>query len=137
MILLGIDFGDRRMGLAVCDKDERMAVSIGAVSVRGARHAAQKAAETARERKAEKIIVGMPFRADGFRGERCEKTEVFLSFLKELLDVAVETVDESFTTTEAHSLLFGTGLAGKKHIRGVDALSAQLILQSYLDKNRS
>ena len=136
MVILGIDFGDKRMGAAICDRDERMAVSITTVQVRGARDAAQKTAELALERGAEKIVVGMPERAGGYRGERCEKTEVYLAFLRELVAIPVETFDERFTTVQAHTMLYETGLNGRKHTQHVDALSAQLILQSFLDQNK-
>ncbi len=136
MVILGIDFGDKRMGTAICDPEERMAVSIATVAVRGAKDAAQKAAELCEERKAEQIVVGMPERAGGYRGERCEKTEFFLSFLREMVTVPVVTYDERFTTVQAHTLLYETGLAGRSHSSCVDALSAQLILQSYLDSKK-
>lgn len=133
MIILGVDFGDKRMGLAVCDKEEKVAVSIGTQAVRGAKDAAEKAAETAILRGAEKIVVGLPVRADGYRGERCEKTEFFIGFLKERVNIPVETFDERYTTCQAHEILYETGLAGKKHVACVDALSAQLILESFLN----
>jgi putative Holliday junction resolvase len=137
MVILGIDFGDKRMGTAICDRDERMAVSIQTVQVRGAKDAATRAAALAQERKAEAIVVGMPERAGGYRGERCEKTEVFLNFLKEMTDVPVMTHDERFTTVQARTMLYETGLQGRSHTSCVDALSAQLILQSYLDQKHS
>ncbi len=133
MVILGIDFGDKRMGVAICDREERLAVSIETIQVKGARSAAELAAKTARERGAEKIVVGMPERAGGYRGERCEKTQVFLDFLREEISVPVETFDERFTTVQAHTLLYEAGRGGRKHGSVVDALSAQLILQSYLD----
>lgn len=136
MVILGIDFGDKRMGTAICDREERMAVSIQTVSVRGAKDAALKAAELAKERGAEMLVVGMPERAGGYRGERCEKTEVFLSFLREMISVPIVTHDERFTTVQAHTLLYETGLQGRSHTSCVDALSAQLILQSYLDQKK-
>jgi len=136
MVILGIDFGDKRMGTAICDREERMAVSIETIQVRGAKDAAEKAALLASERSAEMIVVGMPERAGGFRGERCEKTEFFLSFLREKVTVPVETYDERYTTVQAHSLLHETGLDGRSHVNCVDALSAQLILQSFLDHKR-
>ncbi len=137
MVTLGIDFGDKRMGLAICDREERLAVSISTVQVKGAKDAAKKAALIVEERGAEKIVVGMPERADGYRGERCEKTEFFLSFLRENTDVPVVTYDERYTTVQAHTLLFETGLDNRSHVSCVDALSAQLILQSYLDSNKN
>ncbi len=136
MVILGIDFGDKRMGVAICDRDERMAVSVSTVQVKGAKDAATKASALVRERGAEKIVVGMPERAGGFRGERCEKTEFFLSFLRELVDIPVVTQDERYTTVQAHTMLFETGLDNRSHVNCVDALSAQLILQAYLDANK-
>lgn len=136
MIILGIDFGDKRMGLAVCNETQTMAVSIRTEQVRGAKDAAEKAAKCAEERNAAKIVVGMPERADGYKGERCEKTEFFLSFLRELVSIPVETFDERFTTVEAHDLLYEAGKKGRSHVSIVDALSAQLILQGYLDQHK-
>lgn len=137
MVTLGIDFGDRRMGIAICDREEKMAVSVCTVQVRGAKDAAQKAAELVKEREAEKIVVGMPCRSDGFQGERCEKTDFFISFLSQLVSVPVETFDERYTTVQAHTLLFETGLDHRSHKSCVDALSAQIILQSYLDGKKN
>ena len=134
MIILGIDFGDKRMGISICDKEERMAVSIRTETVRGAKDAADKASFIAAERGAEIIVVGMPERADGFQGERCEKTRYFIRFLKEKTSLPIETFDERFTTVEAHDLLYEAGKKGREHVRSVDALSAQLILQGYLDQ---
>ncbi len=136
MVILGIDFGDKRMGTAICDREEKMAVSIQTVQVKGAKDAAMKAASLAQERKAEMIVVGMPTRSGGYRGERCEKTEVFLSFLKEMVEIPVVTADERYTTVQAHTMLFETGLEGRSHVSCVDALSAQIILQSYLDEQK-
>ena len=136
MITLGIDFGDKRMGLAICDREERLAVSIETVPVRGARDAAEKAALAAKVRGAVRIVVGMPARSDGYRGERCEKTEVFLGFLRAETECEVLVWDERFTTVQAHSLLYDAGLEGREHKNCVDALSAQLILQSFLDANK-
>ncbi len=133
MITLGVDFGDKRVGFSVCDREEKTAVSIRTVTVRGAKHAAALTAETAKAYGAEKIVVGLPVRQDGYRGERCEKTEVFLGFLKEACAIPAETFDERFTTVQAHDLLYDAGLSGRDHRAVVDALSAQIILQSYLD----
>ena len=137
MIILGIDFGDKRVGAAICDREERMAVSISTLQVRGAKDAATQTAQLVKERGAELVVVGMPERSGGYRGERCEKTEVYLNFLREMIDVPVETWDERFTTVQAHGLLYETGLQGRRHTGCVDALSAQLILQSFLDSRKA
>ena len=136
MITLGVDFGDKRVGFSVCDREEQTAVSIRTVMVRGAKHAAKVTADFAKAYSAEKIVVGMPVRQDGYRGERCEKTDVFLGFLKEECPLPAETFDERFTTVQAHDLLYDAGLDGRAHRAVVDALSAQIILQSYLDARK-
>ena len=137
MVTLGIDFGDKRMGIAICDKEERLAVSVATIQVKGAKDAAQKVAVLSQERGCEKIVVGMPERSGGYRGERCEKTDFFLSFLRELVQIPVETADERFTTVQAHNLLWETGLDSRSHVQCVDALSAQIILQSYIDERKN
>ena len=136
MITLGVDFGDKRVGFAVCDREEKVAVSIRTETVRGARHAAEVTSDVAKAYSAEKIVVGMPTRQDGYRGERCEKTDVYLGFLKQLVALPVETFDERFTTVQAHDLLYDAGLSGREHRSVVDALSAQIILTSYLDAKK-
>ncbi len=137
MVTLGIDFGDKRMGIAICDREERLAVSVATIQVKGAKDAAQKAAQLAMERGCEKIVVGMPSRSGGYRGERCEKTEFFLTFLREQVQIPVVTTDERYTTVQAHNLLWETGLDSRSHVQCVDALSAQIILQSYLDESKN
>lgn len=137
MVTLGIDFGDKRMGIAICDREERLAVSVETVQVKGAKDAAVKAAALALERGCEKIVVGMPERSGGFHGERCEKTDYFIRFLKESISIPVVTADERYTTVQAHDLLWETGLDSRSHVGCVDALSAQIILQSYLDERKN
>ncbi len=136
MILLGIDFGDVRMGMASCDKDWMLATGLETVTVNGVRDAAKKAAEKAKAIGAEKIVVGKPLRTDGSEGNRVERTMAFVDLLAQISSLPVETFDERFTSVCAHQLLSDSGLKTKKHKGLVDTVSAAIILQDYMDRNR-
>ena len=137
MVVLGIDFGDARMGFAACDPSQTLASPIGTVAVSGVRDAAAKAAEKAKETGALKIVVGLPLRTDGSAGDRVERTRAFVEMLSQLTDLPVETFDERFTSVVAHRFLSDSGLKTKKHRALVDSVSASLILQDYLDRNKN
>lgn len=137
MIILGIDFGDVRMGFSSCDPSGTLASSVGTVTVSGVRDAAAKAAKKAEEIGAVKIVVGLPVRTDGSAGNRVERTLAFIEILSSLTGLPVETFDERFTSVVAHRFLSDSGLKTKKHKGLVDSVSAALILQDYLDRNRN
>ncbi len=136
MRILGIDYGDARMGFAISDPSGFLASGIGTVKVTGLRNAVQEAAVAAKERGAEKIVVGLPVNMDGTEGERAEKCKYFAKCLSE--ETGIETVmyDERRTTILAAGFMNETGTRGKKRKDAIDTLSAQIILQSYLDRIR-
>ncbi len=136
MIILGIDFGDARMGFALCDKEERMAYADGIARVNGIEHAANLAAEKAATSFAEEIVVGMPRNMDGTFGPRAEKTERFIASLKNKCSLPVTTVDERLTTVAAHTLLHEAGIKKGKSKGVVDAVAAKLILETYLEMRK-
>ena len=136
MVVLGVDFGDARMGLASCDPGEILATLLETVNVKGVRDAANQASQKAKDIGAGLIVVGMPIRTDGTRGDRAEKTEAFMQMLRELSGLEVESFDERYTSVVAHRFLSDSGLSTKKHKSLVDAVSAALILQDYLDAKK-
>ena len=137
MVLLGVDFGDVRVGFARCDKDGLLATGLETVTVAGVRDAAKKTAQKAQEIGAEKIVVGKPLRTDGSAGDRVEKTLAFVQMLSQLVQIPVETFDERYTSVCAHQFLSGSGLKTKKHKGLVDTVSAAIILQDYMDRNKN
>ncbi|MBE6687986.1 MAG: Holliday junction resolvase RuvX [Ruminococcaceae bacterium] len=139
MRILGIDYGDVYMGMAVCDVNEFLASGLRTAKVKGLHDAAEIIAETAKEENAEKIVIGMPFNVDGRKGDRVEKTLLLIQYLGEICDIPVETMDERYTTVEAYTYLNATGASAKKKKGVVNTLSATIILQDYLDmkKNRA
>ncbi len=134
--ILAVDYGDVRTGLAVSDALGMMASGIGTVKAKGMHDLCDIVIKHATEQGAKKIIIGDPVNMNGSRGPRSEKAQLFASFLREKTDLPVELFDERCTTMVAHTYLNATGTHGKKRKDVVDTLSAQIILQDYLDRNK-
>ena len=137
MIIVGIDFGDVRTGLAVCDKYEMMASEAGCVTAEGYKKALIAVGEKVKELRAELIVVGNPVNMNGTAGPRSEKCQAFARELAELTGIPTELYDERLTTVSAHRILSENNVRGKKRKATVDALSARLILEDYLTLRRN
>ena len=131
--ILGIDYGDRRTGLAVSDALGFMASGIGTVTANGDRALIQIIIEKLNEHGAKKIVLGNPINMDGSHGPRSQKAEAFAEKLREATGLEVFMVDERCSTMQAYQYLNATDTRGKKRKDSVDTLSAQIILQDYLD----
>ena len=134
---LGVDYGDKRTGLAECDVSGLIAGGIGTISEGGMRKTAIKVAEEAAKRSCKKIIIGLPKNMDGSEGPRADVIKVFGALLGELTDIPIDYYDERMTTMVAYRFLGETGTYGKKRKDSVDTLSAQIILQNYIDRERT
>ena len=134
---LGVDYGDKRTGLADCDPSGMLASGIGTISEGGMRKTAIKVAKIARERGVKKIVIGLPKNMDGTEGERASVIKTFAELLSEECDVPIDFYDERMTTMVAYRFLSESGTFGKKRKDAVDTLSAEIILQNYLDRERS
>ena len=140
--LLGIDFGDKRTGLAVCDKNRIIASGIGQISVGGMQRTAARICEIIKEEGvAGGIVVGLPINMDGSHGPRAEHAEKFARILGELMsedeeikDLPIVMLDERMTTMAASRYLNETDIRGQKRKQVIDTLSAQIILQNALDR---
>lgn len=134
---LGVDYGDKRTGLAECDISGLIAGGIGTISEGGMRKTAIKVAEEATKRSCKKIIIGLPKNMDGSEGPRADVIKAFGALLSELTDIPIDYYDERMTTMVAYRFLGETGTYGKKRKDTVDTLSAQIILQNYIDRERT
>ena len=134
---LGVDYGDKRTGLAECDVSGLIAGGIGTISEGGMRKTAQRVAEEAEKRSCKKIIIGLPKNMDGSEGPRADVIKAFGMLLAELTEIPIDYYDERMTTMVAYRFLGETGTYGKKRKDTVDTLSAQIILQNYIDRERS
>lgn len=136
MKLLSVDYGDVRTGIAQCDALGMLATPVGVIKTEDQDELIQKIIELNKTVGAQKIIVGLPKNMDGSEGFRAEKCKAFAEKLSDEIKLEVELVDERLTTVSAHKALNFTNTRGKKRKEVVDALSAVMILQTYLDTNK-
>lgn len=134
---LGVDYGDVRTGLAECDISGLIAGGIGTISEGGMRNTAVRVAKEAKERNCKKIVIGLPKNMDGTEGPRADVIKAFADLLREYTEIDIDFYDERMTTMAAYRFLGETGAYGKRRRNAVDTLSAQIILQNYIDKERS
>lgn len=134
---LGVDYGDKRTGLAECDISGLIAGGIGTISEGGMRKTAQRVAEEAEKRSCKKIVIGLPKNMDGSEGPRADIIKAFGALLGEITSIPIDYYDERMTTMVAYRFLGETGTYGKKRKDTVDTLSAQIILQNYIDRERA
>jgi len=134
---LGVDYGDKRTGLAECDISGLLAGGIGTISEGGMRNTAERVAREAASRGCVKIVVGLPKNMDGTEGFRAEAVRAFGGILSELTDIPVVYYDERMSTMAAYRFLDGTGTFGKARREAVDTLSAEIILQNFIDRERA
>ncbi|MGN0696424.1 MAG: Holliday junction resolvase RuvX [Oscillospiraceae bacterium] len=132
MKIMGVDFGDSRTGLAICDKSEFLASPLTVIHEYSFDRCLEKTAEYVKSEKAELIVVGFPKNMNNTIGERAEKCTLFGQRLEEMTGVEVVMWDERCTTVSAHQYLNETNVRGKKRKNVVDAVAAVIILESYL-----
>jgi len=139
--ILGVDFGDKRTGLAVSDKTRFLASGIGQISVGGMQKTAEKICEIIQsEGVTGGVVVGLPVNMNGSLGPRAEHAQKFASVLGSklsaigLADIPIVMIDERMTTMAASRYLNETDTRGQKRKNVIDTLSAQIILQNALDK---
>ncbi len=132
--LLGVDYGDVRTGLAVSDISGFLASGIGYIKEGGMKNTAVRVAKEAKERGCVGIVIGLPRNMDGSEGFRADAVKAFAELLKAECDLPLHLIDERLSTMQAHQMMNLTGTKGKKRKEHVDTLSAQIILQDYLDR---
>lgn len=132
---LGIDFGDKRVGIAITDFTKEIAFPRDFLLYYNIDQLIQEIKNLCKENFISKVIIGLPIQMDGTMGDRVEKTKFFGDELKkELDDIEVEYFDERLTTKTAISSLHSMGIASKNQKGHRDALSAQIILETYIRK---
>lgn len=133
MITLGIDHGDARVGVAVSDDLGMMAHPLRTVPGGKDAVVAKAVAEIAVEKKAGRIVVGLPRNMDGSYGPAAKKVRAFVAELEKRTEAEVKTWDERLSTVQAQRGLQEGGKNTKKSRAIIDQAAAQVILQSYLD----
>jgi len=133
---MGIDFGEKRIGLAVSDPTNTVATPLETlVRRRGKRPPLGEIARLAEEHDVGQIVVGLPLGLDGLENEWCAEVREMGGRLGAVLETPVVWVDERFTSVRAERAIRASGLSrSQRQERGrVDAAAAQLILQAWLD----
>ncbi len=136
MKILGVDFGDARTGLAVCDAGERLASPVGVIHEKSTEGFLSRVAAEAARLGVERIVVGYPKNMNGTAGPRAEKSERFARALGERTGVDTRLWDERCTTMAAAVYFNATDTRGKKRKAVIDAAAATIILQDYIDYRR-
>ena len=131
--LLGVDYGDRRIGFAVSDPTQTIATADEVITIQNPGEAANRTAEKAERVQAERILVGLPRNMDGSEGSSAQKAREFIELLAKKTKIPVATWDERLSTKSAHDLLIEAGTRREKRKGLVDKIAAQIILQNYLD----
>ena len=147
-VILAVDYGRARMGLAIADGETRMAQPLSTMERINRNEDLRRLRELVREHSVKQIVVGLPLRLDGTRGEMAEEAERFAQRIRKQIGVPVEMADERLTSWEAERLLeemqgrfihdekLASGRKRKKtqEKMTVDAVAAAVILTEYLQR---
>lgn len=137
MKIMAVDYGDARTGLAVCDRTEFLASPVGQIEEKSMAKVAEKIIYASREYAVGMIVVGLPRNMDGTEGARAKKSRKLADLVSLGVDVPVKMWDERSTTVSAAAMLTDSGTFGKKRKGKLDAVSAAVILDSYLAWRRN
>ena len=137
MRVLGIDYGDRHIGLALSDPLLITAQPLETYELTGRENVdRQHFRDLVAKHDVGEIVIGDPLRMDGSSGTRAEKTRVFAGWLGKAVGKPIVFMDERLTTRQALSVLRGEKLRGKKKKEWEDQIAAVIILSTYLEQKR-
>ena len=137
MIIIGVDYGKARTGVAVCDKGEILASPVETVPSYNEEALLDRLCVIAKEKKAELIVLGLPKNMDGSEGFSAQGVRAFGEKLKERSGLPLDYIDERCTTVQAIGFLNSSDVRGKKRKAVVDTVAATIFLQDYIDRRRS
>ena len=130
---LGLDIGERRIGVALSDPIGLTAQRLTLIERRDPMADRAAIAELARQHAVEAVVVGLPLMMDGQVGEQAKKIQAFIAELEPALPCPVRWIDERLTTAQGERSMLETDTSRKRRKELIDQIAAQLILQAYLD----
>lgn len=133
MRILGLDYGEKRIGVAICDELGLTAQGLPTIIRKNKKHDLEIFANIIKNYHVEKIVIGYPVRLDGSEGIQCEKVNRFAVLLNKTFALSVMKWPETLSTKEAEEILINSGVRWEKRKKKVDKLAACIILQGYLD----
>lgn len=134
--VLGLDVGDRRIGIAVSDPLGMTAQRLTVLVRQSLRKDLETIAALATDYQVCAIVIGLPLTLQGAQGPQANKVVAFAEALRGRLAMPVELLDERLTTVQGQRALLAVGVAGKQRKQLVDQVAAQLILQQFLEMQR-
>jgi len=135
--LIGIDFGRERIGVAISDSEKKIAFPLDVIKREEGSYGLKKLKRLIEDRKIESFIVGMPYRENGTLDENGSEIFRYVESLKDYFNVDVFTWDERYTSLIAEKAMLSDDVKRKGRKAVIDKLSAQIILQSYIDSRQS
>ena len=129
-----MDYGTRRVGIALCDEMGVAVRPLPALSYKGSRDLLAKIRRLVEQHEIESLVIGLPLNMDGTTGESASQARKFMQTLQSQLNLRLTAVDERLTTVEAVELWRNMSLRQQKKYRSVDSLAAALILQRFLEE---
>jgi putative pre-16S rRNA nuclease len=137
MRILGIDFGERRVGVAISDSEGTLSTPFATLERKDDASLIAKLLEIIRHESIEGLVVGEPRRLDGTRGAAALRAGAFADKLARAADLPCELIDEVLTSVAAKERLHEAGVDVRRHPERVDAIAAQIILQEALDRRQA
>ena len=137
MVILGIDYGDVRTGISVCDKSETLASPVCVIKEHNPLRLIDEIKKIIGEYSPALLVLGLPKNMDGTVGFRGEKCLELCEMLKNETGLDCVLQDERLTTVSAHNYLSANNVRGKKRKAVVDEVASTIILQSFLDKRKN
>ncbi len=133
---MGIDYGTKRIGVAISDPSCTMAHPLETIQVRDDGSLMQNLKSLIKDYSVDKIVVGLPYNMDGTEGISAGRVTEWAKGLEQITGLPVTFWDERLTTSEAHEILKELSVKGPKKKKIIDKLAASLILKSYLEAGR-
>jgi putative holliday junction resolvase len=133
MKILGIDYGESRIGVAISDETGIMAQGLTTLKRKNRQADLQALGDVIEKQQIERIVLGYPLRIDGSAGIQCEKVSRFAALLERTFHLPVICWDETFSTKEAEEMMFQMKVKRGKKREMVDRIAASIILQDYLN----
>lgn len=136
MRIMGLDFGTKRIGIAISDELMITAQGINSLQRKILKSDLEEISKLAQGNNVEEIIVGLPLNMDGTYSAKTKEVVEFVEELTKTVSVPIKTWDERLTTMQAERVLLEADVSRAKRKKVTDKLAAQIILQSYLDAKK-
>ncbi len=138
MKYIGLDLGTRTLGVSISDTTKTIATAYGTIHFKDDdyQEAIKQLSDIMQKQPIEKIILGFPKNMNGTIGPRAETTLEFKKMLEKHFNIEVKLQDERLSTKEASGYMISADMSRKKRKKKIDSLAANIILQTYLDKEK-